>query len=141
MTKLQFQPLSPIRFPLIARFYKTHYPTSKPKSHDCIWAAENEKGIQGVVRFQRWENSQLLTGMTIATEARQQGIGHRLLEAVASQCQQLPCYCFAYAHLTAFYQKHGFQTCDLDDLPSPILEKWQQIQRSKKAVVLLEYRP
>ncbi len=139
MTKLQFHPLLPIRFPLITRFYKNHYSTSKPKKHDCIWIAENTRGIQGVVRFQQNDDHQFLTGMAIATEHRQQGIGHQLLAAVEHQCQQRPCYCFSYAHLVPFYQSHGFCVCNENDLPDALIIKWGQIQNSKKKTVPMLY--
>jgi N-acetylglutamate synthase-like GNAT family acetyltransferase len=139
MTKLKFQPLLPIRFPLIVRFYKSHYSTSKPKKHDCIWVAENTQGIQGVVRFQQNDDNQFLTGMAIASEYRRQGIGNQLLNAVKSQCEERTCYCFAYANLTSFYQNHGFNLCDENDLPDSLKIKWQQIQKGKKNVVAMYY--
>ncbi len=139
MTKLQFQPLLAIRFPLIPRFYKCHYPTSKPKKHDCIWVAENTKGIQGVVRFQQDDNYQFLTGMAIATEYRQQGIGHQLLNAVEKQCQKQPCYCFSYDHLVSFYEAHRFRVCEISDLPDALKIKWEELQKSKKNVTPMLY--
>lgn len=71
---LEFQQFDPIKLPLIKRFYKNHYPGSKPKSDEQVIVALKDREIVGVVRFRMIGQYRLLTGMAVEAQSRQQGI-------------------------------------------------------------------
>lgn len=137
MTPYRFERLNPLRFPLVARFYKTHYPSGAPRKDEVIWTAEGEKGLCGAVRFRQFDTDrfQLLTGMLIAPELRRQKLGVALLEAVQEQIDLVPCYCLAFRHLVPLYQQAGFNVIDVQALPASLKGRYISYCNSGKDLV------
>lgn len=141
MKKLEFQQLDPVKFPLIQRFYKQHYPTSKPKRNEKTIIARSSisQNIIACVRFRQIEQFQLLTGMAVSTDFRGQGIGKSLMNYCKLHNLNSQVYCFAYAHLDEFYQQQGFVSCHKEDLPSPLKVLYQRYTNSGKSLVPMQY--
>ena len=139
MSKLSFHPLEPLRFPLINRFYKTHYPAGKAKKDETIWIGEDNKGIQACVRFKQFEDFQLLTGMLVHPDLRSQGQGTELLTACQSQTMVKPCYCFAFSYLESFYQSAGFVTLTDNQLPEALRTRISRYRQSGKTLTPMLY--
>lgn len=131
----RFAPLDPLRFPIVARFYKTHYPAGKPKKDEVIWTVEGHSGLKGAVRFRQFSDFQLLTGMLIDPAVRRQGVGASLLIAVEQQIKARPCYCLAYTHLQSLYKNAGFVVIETCKLPEALRGRYQSYCNSGKDLV------
>ncbi|KDM89654.1 GNAT family N-acetyltransferase [Photobacterium galatheae] len=140
-TTLSFHPLKPIRFPLINRLYKAHYPAGKAKRDEIIWIGETTSEIVTVVRFQLSDDHQLLTGMLVAPTFRQQGVGLALLEACRTQLLSRRCFCFAFSHLEPLYQKAGFIVIDEVRLPASLANRLQRYRSAGKSLIPMQYSP
>ncbi|CAM3858160.1 N-acetylglutamate synthase [Vibrio aerogenes CECT 7868] len=140
MNQLLFEQLDPIKIPLIQRFYKQHYPSGKAKKDEqVIIAKDNQHQICAAVRFRHISNYQLLTGMTVATEKRQQGIGHQLLTFCEQRILHEQVYCFALAHLKDFYTTHHFRYQEPDTLPEAIRTLYFRYTRQGKVLIPMRY--
>lgn len=139
MDKYQISPLDPLRFPLVNRFYKTYYPAGKPKKDEVIWTAQGKSGLCAAVRFKRFGENQLLTGMLVHPDLRGSGLSHELLQAVRNQVIEKPCYCLAYRHLVSLYQQHGFEVIDAANLPGDVEDRFHSYCNSGKDLVSMAY--
>ncbi|MEH6534605.1 MAG: GNAT family N-acetyltransferase [Photobacterium frigidiphilum] len=139
MTKLRFHHLEPLRFPLVNRLYKSYYPAGKAKKDEIIWVGDNEKGIICVVRFKQFENIQLLTGMLVHPEFREQGLAKNLLAATKTQINCKPCYCFAFRELVPIYSNANFHLVDKIELPEVLSNRLIRYISSGKDLVAMRY--
>lgn len=139
MHELRIETLEPIKLPLISRLYKAHYPSGKAKKNELTIVGYIENQLSCVVRFRPIEQFQLLTGMLVIPEQRGLGLGHQLLV----HCQDSVCssntYCFAYPHLEAFYQQHGFVTCLPEQLPNSLNQLFSRYTGSGKCLIPMHY--
>ncbi|MCW8332183.1 GNAT family N-acetyltransferase [Photobacterium sp. SDRW27] len=140
MSKISFHPLEPLRFPLINRFYKSHYPAGKAKKDEIIWVGENSSGIISCVRFKQFEHFQLLTGMLVHPDLRGNGIAKQLLTAINEQTTDLPCFCFAFSHLEKLYQDAGFVVISDSDLPESLASRIKRYRLSGKDLTPMCYQ-
>ncbi|GAB6263836.1 GNAT family N-acetyltransferase [Photobacterium sp. 53610] len=140
-TTLSFHPLEPIRFPLVNRLYKAHYPAGKAKRDEVIWIGETASEIVTVVRFQLSEDHQLLTGMLVSPAFRQQGIALALLAACQPQLAFMRCFCFAFSHLESLYVSAGFRVVSEDDLPATLANRLQRYRSAGKSLTPMLYSP
>lgn len=140
MSDYHFAPLDPLRFPLVARFYKSHYPAGKPKKDEIIWTLEDPAGLGGAVRFRQFTHYQLLTGMLLAPRLRGQMLGDRFLTAIQPQIQDKPCYCFAYRYLESLYANAGFVLIDPASLPEELRGRFQSYCHSGKDLIPMRHR-
>lgn len=140
MSKLRFHPLEPLRFPLINRFYKSHYPAGKAKKDEIIWVGEHTSGIICCVRFKQFDHYQLLTGMLVHPEQRGTGIAKLLLTATQEQLTRSPCFCFAFSHLEKLYQDSGFVVMPEGELPEPLASRIQRYRQSGKDLIAMQYQ-
>lgn len=141
MDNYHIHPLEPLRFPLVARFYKTHYPPGKPKKDERIWVIDGPSGLCGAVRFQQRLEYQLLTGMLLHPDLRGTGLSHRLLDAVQETLCQRPSFCLAFRPLTTLYAQHGFTPVDHHVLPDDLAARLHRYCQSGKNLVAMEYSP
>ncbi|MDN2480025.1 GNAT family N-acetyltransferase [Vibrio agarivorans] len=135
---LDIEPLDPIKLPLVTRLYKQYYP-SKPKRDELIIVGYVKKQLCAVVRFRTIEGYRLLTGMLIAPEQQGKGLGHQLLNYCQSEVLTEKDYCFAYAHLEAFYAQHGFETVATDELPGALKGLYLRYTGSGKKLVAMRW--
>ncbi|KLU99600.1 acyltransferase [Photobacterium aquae] len=138
MDKLSFHPLEPLRFPLVNRFYKQHYPAGKAKKDEIIWTGEDNKQICCCVRFKLFDGFQLLTGMVVAPERRGTGIGRQLLHASRPQQTLQPCYCLAFSYLEQFYESADFSRIGDHDLPEALLSRLVRYRAAGKDLIAMK---
>ncbi|CAM4320926.1 GNAT family N-acetyltransferase [Vibrio neonatus] len=139
MNSLTIKYLEPIRLPILKKLYKSHYPSAKIKGGEQILVAESNSSIVGVVRFRTIDKWQLLTGMMVIPEARQQGIASRLLQHCKTDILNDSVYCFAYQHLQAMYSAHGFRCIDLEVLPSTLQKLYLRYTQAGKPLIIMQY--
>ncbi len=137
---LEFQQFAPIKLPLIKRFYKNHYPGSKPKSDEQVIVALKDHEIVGVVRFRMIGQYRLLTGMAVEAQSRQQGIGKQLLDYCQKQWLNPATFCFAYTHLEHFYQQGHFIQISPNTLPAELHLLFERYSRSGKDLIPMQYQ-
>jgi N-acetylglutamate synthase-like GNAT family acetyltransferase len=141
MVNLEFEKLDTLKLPLVQRFYKSHYPATKPKKNELVIVARRSGDICAVVRFRPIEQFQLLTGMVVNEQYRRQGIGHQLLNYCQQDMISNQVYCFAFTWLASFYQQHDFRTIDIEQLPNSLYILFQRYQNSGKSLVPMKYVP
>ncbi|MBD1557473.1 GNAT family N-acetyltransferase [Vibrio sp. S9_S30] len=139
MSELEVKILEPILLPLIKRFYKRYYPSAKPKSDELILGGYLNGTLMSVVRFRTIENSRLLTGMLVAHEHQNQGLGHKLLVFCEDFVLQEGDFCFAYEHLHDFYQAHGFRCVQEKELPNGLKNLFARYRHSGKKLNAMKY--
>ncbi|MBF9001267.1 GNAT family N-acetyltransferase [Vibrio nitrifigilis] len=140
MSTLLFETLDPIKIPLIKRFYKEHYPGTKPKSDELTIVAYDDSVLVGVVRFRHVGQLRLLTGMAISSSKRGQGIGQQLLAYCVEHILQNDDYCFAYSHLKDFYQNGGFEKISPEQLPADLKTLYQRYTQHGKDLIPMHFR-
>ncbi|MEZ8144678.1 GNAT family N-acetyltransferase [Enterovibrio norvegicus FF-33] len=141
MADYRFFPLDTLRFPIVARFYKDHYPAGKPKKDEVIWTMEREKRLAGAVRFRQFNEFQLLTGMLIDPEFRGEKLGATFLKSIQEQTQSKICYCLAYRYLVSLYEGAGFYIIDDHALPDELQGRYASYCNSGKDLVPMQYLP
>ncbi|RXJ72384.1 GNAT family N-acetyltransferase [Veronia nyctiphanis] len=140
MNNLRFTPLNPIRFPLVARLYKSHYPAGKPKKDEVIWTAESENQLLASVRFKQFETFQLLTGMLVIPDFRGKGIGDELLNACNDQTSSKVCFCLAYRYLVPLYERNDFKMIETSELPDELAGRYKSYCNSGKDLVPMRFK-
>ncbi len=140
MSPLHIEVLDPIKLPLVARLYKSYYPSGKAKKDELILAGYIEQQIVAVVRFRQIEECRLLTCMLVLPDFREKGLGHHLMNYCEQQVLANQDYCFAYQHLESFYRQHGFKAVDLSELPNTLRNLFERYSRTKK-LIPMQYVP
>ncbi len=141
MPDLKFEHLDPIKQPLLKRFYKQHYPSTKPKSDELTIVAYQGYEMKGVVRFRTIADYRLLTGMAVSETSRGQGIGLQLLRYCHENILQKNDFCFSYAHLQKFYQQAQFEIVDIEELPGELKSLFIRYSQSGKNLIPMQFLP
>ncbi|GIU40813.1 hypothetical protein TUM4438_02920 [Shewanella sairae] len=81
----------------------------------------------------------ILTGMLVHPDFRGQGVGHQLMDELASVICDGKTYIFALAHLERFYAKHGF--CAVASAPNDIQQLFLKYQSDSERLVLMGLTP
>ncbi|SMY39107.1 GNAT family N-acetyltransferase [Photobacterium andalusiense] len=139
MSPIRYQQLNPIRLPIINKLYKDFYPAGKAKRDEILWVGESQQGVICCVRFKYIGELQLLTGMLVKPEYRNQKIATQLLQHATPQIQQKPCYCFAFKELEALYQQAGFITLQPQQLPHDLQQRFERYCHSGKKLIPMHY--
>ena len=93
---------------LVLRFYEGVGYTGEVSNDAVVFVAEIGGEIVGLLRLESEFGVTVLRGVRIRREHQRQGIGTKLLRAVANHLAIDPCYCVPYSHLTGFYGHIGF---------------------------------
>ena len=109
-------------------------------SEDTILMAERVGKLVGLVRMVPEEGTIVLRGMYVDPMNRGSGIGLHLLLEATSWLGARECYCVPYSHLLAFYQKGGFQECDISRAPQFLQDRVRDYLKRGREVLLM-YRP
>ncbi len=139
MPTLKFEHLDPIKLPLLKRFYKLHYPGTKPKSDELTVVAYSQQSMVAVVRFRSVANYRLLTGMTVSCDSRGKGIGTELLNYCRHNILQKNDFCFSYAHLQNFYDQAHFRKIEVEALPSELKTLFIRYCQSGKDLIPMQF--
>ena len=134
MSTMQIEVLDPMKLPLVARLYKTYYPSGKAKKDELTIVGCLEGQMVSVVRFRSIEQYRLLTGMLVVPGQRDRGLGHQLMAHCTQKVMNTNDYCFAYLHLEQFYGQHGFMAIAVDELPNSLKGLFERYARTKKLV-------
>ncbi|WP_037428045.1 GNAT family N-acetyltransferase [Shewanella colwelliana] len=93
--------------------------------------------ITAAVRLRPIGPYQLLTGMLVHPDYRQQGLGHSLMQAIDKPLQTTPSFLFSLPELTHFYAQHGFVEHGV--MPAEITQLYQGYINQGKQLVLMRY--
>ena len=108
---------------------------------DTVWLAENGADMLGIVRVAAEQGTLVLRGMRIAEHARRQGLGTRMLEAIAEWLQDRECYCVPYPHLVGFYGQIGFKALERTAAPTFLAERVAEYRHSGQQAILMHRPP
>ncbi len=139
MPTLKFEHLDPIKLPLLKRFYKQHYSSTKPKSDELTIVAYENNAMKAVVRFRTIANYRLLTGMVVDESSRGKGIGLQLLRYCYDNILQKNDFCFSYAHLQHFYEQAQFQKLETEALPGELKSLFIRYNQSGKNLIPMQF--
>jgi GNAT superfamily N-acetyltransferase len=85
---------------------------------DVLLVAERNAELIGIVRLTAEEGVVVLRGMQVHPKFQRQGIGKKLLAAVAQELEGRDCFCIPYAHLVGFYRGIGFHVIEPAQAPT-----------------------
>lgn len=88
------------------------------RPEDALLLAEHDGELIGIVRLTTEEGVVVLRGMQVHPRFQRQGIGKRLLAAVAQELDGRGCFCIPYAHLVGFYGGIGFRPIEPAKAPT-----------------------
>ena len=92
----------------VLKFYAERRYGGGIRPEDALLLAEHDGELIGIVRLATEEGVVALRGMQVHPRFQRQGIGKRLLAAVAQELDGKGCFCIPYAHLVGFYGEIGF---------------------------------
>jgi GNAT superfamily N-acetyltransferase len=104
---------------------------------DHVWLAESASEAIGIVRVAAEQGTLVLRGMRIAEHAQRQGLGTRMLGAVAEWLGERECYCVPYPHLVGFYGRIGFAVLEPASAPVFLAGRLMNYRRSGEDVILM----
>ena len=87
----------------VLKFYAERRYSGGIRPEDALLLAEHDGELIGIVRLTTEEGVVVLRGMQVHPRFQRQGIGKRLLGAVAQELDGKGCFCIPYAHLVSFY--------------------------------------
>ena len=105
---------------------------------DRLLVARADQSIIAAVRLCTENGTLVLRGMYVAEERQGQGIGSRLLEAMAKVIGAAECWCLPYSHLTGFYSRIGFCLYEGEEAPPFLTERWRRYVDSGQKVVIMK---
>ena len=98
------------------------------RPEDAVLLAEHDGELVGVVRLSAEEGVVVLRGLQVHPGFQRQGIGKRLLAAVAQDLDGRGCFCIPYAHLVGFYSGIGFYVMEPAKAPTFLRQRLQRYQ-------------
>jgi GNAT superfamily N-acetyltransferase len=108
---------------------------------DTVWIAERAGEAVGIVRIAAEHGTLVLRGMRIAEHARRQGLGTRMLQAIAEWLGHRECYCVPYAHLVGFYGQIGFAEIEPADAPPFLAQRLVDYRNEGLNAILMRRAP
>jgi GNAT superfamily N-acetyltransferase len=98
------------------------------RPEDTGLLAEHDGELVGIVRLTAEEGVVVLRGMQIHPGFQRQGIGKKLLAAVAQELDGRGCFCIPYAHLVGFYGGIGFHVMEPAKAPTFLRQRLETYQ-------------
>jgi GNAT superfamily N-acetyltransferase len=96
----------------VLKFYAERRYGGGIRPEDALLLAEHDGELLGIVRLTTEEGVVVLRGMQVHPRFQRQGIGKRLLVAVAQELDGKGCFCIPYVHLVGFYGGIGFHVME-----------------------------
>lgn len=124
LSQLSTERVPSLWFLLVKKFYQEHYPSGKPNKADPIWVLKKHGKILSAVRLKQFSEYQLLTAMVTEPNQRGKGLGKHFLHSIHNALTEKSCYCFAFSHLTDFYQNCGFRCISVEQLPQELAQRF-----------------
>lgn len=124
---------------LVKRFYRVHNMRPQAAKSDDVYIALRNKKIICALRLCTYEGVWLLRSMCVAADDRCTGVGSHMLSELKAVLSERPCYCFPFAHLEAFYQRAGFISAQIGQVPQPIAKKYSGYLAKNKKILLMKF--
>ena len=112
----------------VLNFYAERRYDGGIRPEDAVLLAEHDGELVGVVRLTAEEDVVVLRGMHVHPRFQRQGIGKRLLAAIAQDLDGRDCFCIPYAHLVGFYGGIGFRPIEPAKAPAFLRLRWERYQ-------------
>jgi GNAT superfamily N-acetyltransferase len=106
---------------------------------DVVILAERDGELVGIVRLTAEQGVVVLRGMQVDPMFQRQGIGKKLLAAVAQELDDKDCFCIPHAHLVGFYGGIRFRVIEPAKAPTFLrlrLEKYQNRGDGKEYLIM-----
>lgn len=106
---------------------------------DAVLMAERDGELIGIVRLAAENGVVVLRGMQVHPRFQRQGIGKRILAAVAQELDGRDCFCIPYADLVGFYGGIGFHVIEPAKAPTFLrlrLERYQNRGDGKEYLIM-----
>lgn len=136
-SELQFIELEKVKYPLVNQFYKQFYKKGLASKDESVFILKHHSIISSV-KLKRIDQSQLLTGVTTASNERGKGYASLLINNLLQQ-SSTTIYCFPYLHLKEFYQQCGFKQLPIEEAPQAIANQFQRYN-NKQTLLLMCYQ-
>jgi N-acetylglutamate synthase-like GNAT family acetyltransferase len=123
----------------IKHFLKQHKESSASRN-DLIYIVRDKKRLIGLVRLLEIEDSQTpqywLRGLFIEPAYQQKRLASQLLELMAADLkarhEHFAIWAFPYIHLNKFYGRNGFQSTEVNKLPTNLKNTYQNAIKQRK---------
>lgn len=150
-------------YPLISRFYNRARYKSKPAKVDEVWGVKADSEWIAALRLcpllltesapvdgflsvpedkatgfvnVRTEAC-FLRSLAVLPERRREGLGYQLMQEVCRALDK-PCWCFPYRHLQGFYERLGFRSVEMTDVPDLLLRRFEVYERQGKLLLVMQ---
>ncbi|EIK51742.1 hypothetical protein YO5_07513 [Stutzerimonas stutzeri TS44] len=133
MSALEFLQLSAAQQPLIVKFYRAHHSRNRVRPQARCWVVRRHGEIIGGLCLTPVATGHFLTGLLIAPDERNQGIGAHLMRQALEGIQQ-PVWLFCQPRLYGFYARLGFALAST--LPEPLVDRLARYQQTKTLIAL-----
>ncbi len=135
-----FQPVEPVRFALVDRFYRAQGYKVKCGVNERVYAiADNDEGFIAAARLVPQSSGHYwLRNLLVASAWRGQGIATGLMQKLLPDLAPHGCYCFALPHLTGFYTALDFAQ-NPSHCPEDILRTYNTYRARGRDWVLMGY--
>lgn len=135
-----FQPVEPVRFALVDRFYRAQGYKVKCGPSERVYAiADTDEGFIATARLVPQSSGHYwLRNLLVASDWRGQGIATGLMQKLLPDLAPYGCYCFALPHLRDFYLALGFAQ-DPSHCPEDILHTYNTYRTRGRDWVLMGY--
>jgi len=131
-----------IRLPLVNRFYKASRYSAKAGRGEKVYVLKQGPRIVAALRLVPKPNGYyFLRSMCVDPALRGQGLGTRLLQGIAQELAEFPCYCYPFEHLELFYGQIGFRRVDEGSVPDFIQDGFTRLLSSGRGVMLMMREP
>ena len=139
LNKLEYKLADHYNLPLVKQFYKKNGMRAQAPKGDIIYTSTLNEVIVAALRLHPVENCYLLRSMCVCKELRKQGIGSALLHNIQNPLNKITCYSFPFSHLTDFYKQSNFISCDPNNTPKAIIEKFNRYIKNGKKICLMKH--
>ncbi len=130
---MEFIELPPCARPLLDKFYKLQNSRMRSVGNARCWVARSGEIVAGS-NFLPVAGGHWLTGLHVAVDQRNKGLGRRLLSAAQTTLGG-PVWLFCEPPLRGFYLRLGFK--DATTLPAELTQRLQRYRASKNLLALV----
>ena len=130
---MEFIELPTCARPLLDKFYKSHRSRMRSNGNARWWVARDGEIIAGS-NFVPTGEGHWLTGLYVAPDQRNQGLGQGLLNAAQGTLGG-PVWLFCEPELRQFYERAGFE--DAAALPTDLVQRLERYRASKDLLALV----
>ncbi|MBB3169743.1 GNAT family N-acetyltransferase [Simiduia aestuariiviva] len=135
---LEFTRRQGLDLPLANAFYKRVDKRLKARADERVWTAQWQGQTVAALRLRPLPSGEhLVTGVLVDPEWRCRGIARRLLEEARVDFSRRYTYLFCEPQLAPLYTHTGFQQVQKNDMPDPLVGRWQAYQRKTPELIAM----